>query len=220
MDIPLEQAESLCDIGRLFYDKGWSYGTSSNYSVVLSRDPFRLLITASGKDKRALSPHDFVIVDEFGKPVSTGAGKPSAETMLHVVAARRDGVNAVLHTHSTWGTVLSERFRSAGAVQLSGYEMLKGLRGITTHEATVSLRIIDNTQDIDAMSDDIIRMTDAGDESVAFGYLIHRHGMYTWGADLDEARRHVEVLEFLFGCHGLLEGAVASGSMTGSAVPG
>lgn len=24
------------------------------------------------------------------------------------------------------------------------------------------------------------------------------HGLYTWGRDLDEARRHVEILEFLF----------------------
>src|SRR5262245_27220203 len=56
----------LCHIGRLFYQRGWSVGTSSNYSVVLGRHPLRLLITASGKDKSALSESDFVIVDEEG----------------------------------------------------------------------------------------------------------------------------------------------------------
>jgi methylthioribulose-1-phosphate dehydratase len=30
------------------------------------------------------------------------------------------------------------------------------------------------------------------------GFLIRRHGLYTWGRDLDEAKRHVEILEFLF----------------------
>jgi methylthioribulose-1-phosphate dehydratase len=29
------------------------------------------------------------------------------------------------------------------------------------------------------------------------GFLIRRHGLYTWGEDLTEAKRHVEVLEFL-----------------------
>ena len=29
------------------------------------------------------------------------------------------------------------------------------------------------------------------------GFLIRRHGLYTWGVDLAEAARHVEVLEFL-----------------------
>jgi methylthioribulose-1-phosphate dehydratase len=32
------------------------------------------------------------------------------------------------------------------------------------------------------------------------GYLIRRHGLYTWGRTLDEARRHVEIFEFLFEC--------------------
>jgi methylthioribulose-1-phosphate dehydratase len=29
-------------------------------------------------------------------------------------------------------------------------------------------------------------------------FLVRGHGLYTWGRDLDEARRHVEILEFLF----------------------
>jgi len=28
--------------------------------------------------------------------------------------------------------------------------------------------------------------------------LVAGHGLYTWGQDLAEARRHLEVLEFLF----------------------
>jgi methylthioribulose-1-phosphate dehydratase len=28
--------------------------------------------------------------------------------------------------------------------------------------------------------------------------VLHRHGLYTWGHDLKEAKRHVEILEFLF----------------------
>jgi methylthioribulose-1-phosphate dehydratase len=36
------------------------------------------------------------------------------------------------------------------------------------------------------------------DNSEAHAVLIRRHGLYTWGTDLKEAKRHVEILEFLF----------------------
>jgi methylthioribulose-1-phosphate dehydratase len=29
------------------------------------------------------------------------------------------------------------------------------------------------------------------------GFLLRRHGLYTWGATIADARRHVEILEFL-----------------------
>ncbi|MCA9188527.1 MAG: class II aldolase/adducin family protein, partial [Planctomycetales bacterium] len=45
------EIDSLREVGALFYQRGWSVGTSSNYSVVLQRDPVQLLVTASGKDK-------------------------------------------------------------------------------------------------------------------------------------------------------------------------
>jgi methylthioribulose-1-phosphate dehydratase len=34
------------------------------------------------------------------------------------------------------------------------------------------------------------------------GYLIRGHGIYTWGKDLDEAYRHIEIWEFLLECLG------------------
>ena len=39
-----DQVDQLREIGRLFYSRGWSVGTSSNYSMVISRDPLELLI--------------------------------------------------------------------------------------------------------------------------------------------------------------------------------
>src|SRR4029077_17096197 len=115
--------EALRDIGTLFYHWGWSLGTSSNYSVVLSHEPFRLLLTASGKDKRRLGPGDFVVVNGDGDAVEPGAPKPSAETMLHVVLGKQPHVGSVLHTHSVWGTVLSDLHAAAGGFPIEGYEM-------------------------------------------------------------------------------------------------
>jgi methylthioribulose-1-phosphate dehydratase len=190
-------AASLQDIGALFYSRGWSVGTSSNYSVVLGRDPLKLLLTASGKDKRSLARDDFLIVDEHGRAAEATALKPSAETMLHVVAAQQPGVGAVLHTHSVWATMLSDIHFKAGGLEIEGYEMLKGLAGIATHETRYWLDIFDNTQDIAALAKQVSAKFADAKTPLRHGYLIRKHGLYTWGKDLAEARRHVEIFEFL-----------------------
>jgi methylthioribulose-1-phosphate dehydratase len=165
---------------------------------VLGRDPLRLLITASGKDKGRLKSTDFVVVDDAGRLIEPSEERPSAETLLHVVLARRPDVGAVLHTHSVWGTLLSDWRHEAGCVRLAGYEMLKGLEGIRTHETTLDVPIFDNTQNIPALGAEVEQWLADSSRPMKCGFLIHRHGMYTWGRDLAEARRHLEVFEFLF----------------------
>ena len=190
--------KDLADCGKDFHQRGWSLGTSSNYSAVVGRDPLRLVLTGSGFDKGRLQPDQFVIVDERGASVDKALPKPSAETLLHTVLVRVVGAGAVLHTHSVAGTVLSQGFVEAGSLKLEGYEMLKGLTGVTTHESRFDLEIFPNTQDIAALSERVAeRLTDAT-RPLTHGFLIAGHGLYTWGKDIAEARRHIEVLEFLF----------------------
>lgn len=196
------QVRGLQQVGALFYQRGWSVGTSSNYSVVLSREPLRLLITASGKDKGQLASDDFVVVDADGRALDPADPKPSAETLLHVVAGQLPGVGAVLHTHSVWTTVLSDLYHADGCMEIEGYEMLKGLAGIRTHEHRFRMRIFENTQDIPRLAEEVRRGLLSDDETLRYGFLLRRHGLYTWGRDLDEARRHIEILEFLFETQG------------------
>ena len=197
-----DQVDGLRRVGRIFWERQWSLGTSSNYSVVVNRDPLTLLVTASGKDKGRLTREDFVLVDVNGQPTSDGQPKSSAETMLHCVAAQHPNVGAVLHTHSVWSTVLSDRFAPHGGIQLSGYEMLKGLSGVTTHEHQEWLPIYDNTQDIPALAELVQADMTKPENPLTHGYIIRRHGIYTWGKDLDEAFRQIEILEFLLECIG------------------
>jgi len=196
------QIDGLRRAGQQFWNRGWSLGTSSNYSVVVDRNPTRLLITASGKDKGNLGVNDFVIVDEFGKATSDNQPKSSAETLLHCTAATRCGAGAVLHTHSVWATTLSHHFFGLGGIRIDDFEMLKGLEGITTHQSSCWLPIFDNTQDIAALQKQVVQYLDEHPEEECWGYLIRRHGLYTWGKDLAEATRHVEVIEFLLDCLG------------------
>jgi methylthioribulose-1-phosphate dehydratase len=189
---------ALCAVGADFHRRGWSLATSSNFSAVLGREPLRLLITASGKDKGRLTLNDLLQIDGDGRPVEATALRPSAETALHMMLARRPGVGAVLHTHSVWATVLSEHHAPAGGIVIEGYEMLKGLAGISTHEHRLWVPIFPNTQDVSALARDVARSFDTPGRLLSHGFLIRGHGLYTWGGDIDEARRHVETFEFLF----------------------
>jgi methylthioribulose-1-phosphate dehydratase len=76
--------------------------------------------------------------------------------------------------------------------------MLKGLAGITTHDCEICVPIFDNTQDIPALAAQMRAKLDSDPAGMRHAFLIRGHGLYTWGRDLAEARRHVEILEFLF----------------------
>lgn len=73
--------------------------------------------------------------------------------------------------------------------------MLKGLAGIQTHEHRESIPIIENSQDMKVLARALQDSLEKHPSS--HGVLVRRHGLYTWGRDLAEAKRHVEILEFL-----------------------
>ncbi|MGH9409075.1 MAG: methylthioribulose 1-phosphate dehydratase [Vicinamibacterales bacterium] len=184
--------DELIAVGRRFDARGWVLGTSGNFSAVVSRNPLRLAITRSGAHKGELAPDDILEVDEHGIALERAA---SAEGRLHVEIVSARGAAAVLHTHSIWSTVLSERFAARGGIAIDGYEMLKGLAGVTTHDHREWLPILDNDQDMTRLAIEVRRTLEAHPD--CHGFLLRRHGLYTWGRTIADARRHVEILEFL-----------------------
>jgi methylthioribulose-1-phosphate dehydratase len=202
MPVPSEVARTLVDLGRQFHARGWVLGTSGNFSAVLGSSPLRLAITPSGADKGALSPEQLLEIDADGTIV-TGRGRPSDETRLHLAVVKERGAGAVLHTHSVWGTLLSMRHAREGGLAIEQLEMLKGLAGVKTHEHREWLPIFENSQDLAALSGRVAEALTS--DPRAHGFLLRGHGLYTWGKDLDEARRHVEILEFLLEVTGRLE---------------
>jgi methylthioribulose-1-phosphate dehydratase len=196
-----ELAPRLAAAGLALHARGWALGTSGNFSAVVRRQPLGLAISRSGVDKGRLSPRDFLEVDATGRPIE-GGGRPSDETVVHLAVVGERSAGAVLHTHSVWGTVLSEAEGDAGGLALTGYEMLKGLSGVRTHEHREWVPILENTQDYGRMARDVRGALAAN--PAAHGLLLRAHGLYAWGRDLEEAQRHVEVLEFLFEVEGRL----------------
>jgi methylthioribulose-1-phosphate dehydratase len=156
----------------------------------------RILVTASGLDKGTLTPAGLLEVDIQGTVLTPG-GKPSAETALHLVLYReRPDAGAILHVHTVWNTLISARFAPRGYVPIEGYEILKGLSGVTTHAHIERVPILENSQNYEDLSRKLGEALEANPN--AHGVLLSRHGLYTWGQSVADARRHLEALEFLF----------------------
>ncbi len=175
------------------HGRRWCEGTGGNFSVVVQRDPLHLLMAPSGVNKGQVEPAQLVIVDEQQKVIQ-GQGRASAETTLHVEIITTLQCRAVLHTHSVESTVLSDHCAKQATIRLEGWEMLKGLKGITTHDTSIDIPIVSNNQNMRELSQSIRPYLNTN----APGILVAGHGLYTWGDSLAEAQRHVEILEFLF----------------------
>ena len=189
-----EIAINLTATAKALHARGWLLGTSGNLSAVVQRDPLLLAMSPSGVDKGELSAEQILLVDAHGRVVD-GSAKPSDETLLHLEIVKQRNAGAVLHTHSVWNTVLSDLFADEGGLAIEGYEMLKGLAGIQTHEHREWIPIIENSQNMPELAATISQTL--SEHEKAHGLLLHKHGLYTWGKDLRETKRHIEIMEFL-----------------------
>ena len=156
-------------------------------------------MSPSGVDKGELTAEQVLLVDEHARVINSGR-KPSDETLLHIEILKQRRAGAVLHTHSIWNTLLSDLFADQSGFEIEGYEMLKGLEGVHTHEHREWLPLINNSQDMPELAATI--RTVLTEHPNAHGFLLHKHGLYSWGKDLREARRHIEILEFLIEVRG------------------
>ena len=174
---------------------GWTPATSSTFSRRL--DERHAAITISGRDKGRLTEADIMVVDFDGNAVGSKHA-PSAETLLHTQLYRRfPDIGCVLHTHSPTQTVASRLYAGTGHVHLQGYELLKAFTGNVTHETEIDIPVLSNSQDMHTLAAQVDALLDTRN---IWGYLIDGHGLYAWGSDMAEARRHLEAFEFLLGC--------------------
>jgi methylthioribulose-1-phosphate dehydratase len=191
-----QRADAIAAAARELAAAGWTPATSSNFSMRIDHD--HAAITISGGDKGKLGRDDIMLIDMQGKAVGTSA-RPSAETELHTQIYRRyPEMNVVLHTHSRTQSVASRLFARDGVVKLQGWELQKAIAGQTTHDSELAIPVFPNTQHMPELVAQVDAWLDSGRPLHA--YLINGHGIYTWGRDMAETRRHLEALEFLLGC--------------------
>ena len=193
MTIQDHVAREIIDVGAWVAARGWVPATSGNFSRRIDAKTFA--ITASGVDKGTLSTADIRAVTLWS-PVPSGV---SAETPIHMALYEDDpNVGAVLHTHSLAATVVSLAHAQDTKIALSDYEIVKGIRGYRSHAETFELPLFSNSQDMDQLAKEIRIQVKA--QPRMFGFVLCGHGLYAWGSDMREARRHTEAIEFLLAC--------------------
>ena len=188
-----DASDDIVAAGRRMDLRGWVPATAGNISRRLADG--RIAITRSGGHKGFLTRDSVIEVGPDGAAVRAG-DRPSAETLLHCqIYAALPEAGAVLHGHSVAATVLS-MLEPGPALMFTGYELFKAFEGQTTHEASLSLPLFDNDQNIprlcDAVAPDLAAMR--------MGYLIRGHGVYVWAPSMDLALARLEAVEFLLDC--------------------
>jgi len=183
-------------IGRRLDARGLAPATTGNYSVRL--DDGRIAVTVSGRHKGRLNADDVTQIDLEGRAL--GAKTPSAEAVLHAGVYRLyEDVRAVLHVHSVASITLTRLLPRGSDVVLEGHETLKVLPGVTTHDTRVVIPVFDNSQDMPALTRQVqARLATLQPSPSAL--LLRGHGLYAWGASVEEAERVVEALELMMGC--------------------
>jgi L-fuculose-phosphate aldolase len=99
----LKEREHLLNVTRRLSASGLNRGTSGNASVRVAEG---FLITPSGMEVDAMTPHDMVLMDKHGD--FHGERQPSSEWRFHhdILKARPE-IGAVIHTHSMFATTMA-----------------------------------------------------------------------------------------------------------------
>ncbi len=101
-----KEREDVVEYCKKLITAGLTKGTGGNISI-LNREKGLMAISPSGIDYFETEPEDVVVMDLEGNIVD-GKRKPSSEHGLHAIFyVERDDIDAVVHTHSVYSTVLA-----------------------------------------------------------------------------------------------------------------
>jgi methylthioribulose-1-phosphate dehydratase len=190
-----EKLHHLSQVCRWISAKGLTPATAGNFSHRFDHES--AFVSASGIDKEKIAPESFLRMYFDGR-FEHPRLKPSAESYLHLkIYELLPEVDCVLHVHSKPTTILTQIARN-NFITLDGLELLKSLSGIETHATQVRLPILENHQDMRYLANKLHELHDT--QKLEHGFFLKGHGLYTWGNSIDEAKRHVEGIEFLMDC--------------------
>ena len=171
---------------------GGRWGPAATSARWWARSPLRLLITPSGADKGAVAGDQMVTIDDQGQ-ATAGAGRPSAETSLHLAIVRACGARAVSHTHSVWSTLLSDAAPRTAAWPSKGTRCSRASR-VTTHDAS---RVAARHREHPGLGGGGAAGGVAPARSAAHARAPHPRATGSTRGDATSSERHLEILEFL-----------------------
>lgn len=176
----LNERELLVEYGKKLIDKNLTKGTSGNLSI-FNREKELFAITPSGIDYYKTRIEDIVIMNLNGNVVE-GNKKPSSEYNLHrIFYVNRDDINAIVHAHTVYSTVLSCLKMSLPSVHYMIASAGKDVR--CAEYATFG------TEELAKNAYDAMRDRKA--------VLLANHGVLTAGKDIFEAFSILEDVEYV-----------------------
>ncbi len=189
----------LIDCGKQFYARKWMWGTAGNLSVRQKNDPLEIVITPSGLNKGHLSINDLLSICDDARSVQHPRGLvPSAETVIHQAVYRAvPSAGAVFHVHPIYSTLISKVHgnpKEPRALRVDWFEMMKGV-GVGEEESA-KVMILPNWQDVALIARDLTRYLETTKKPLPL-VLIYNHGLTAWGRTADQARNHLEIMEYV-----------------------
>ena len=169
---------SICEIGKLCYQRGLISASDGNISVRLSDDT--VIITPAGGMKGFLQLEQLARIDLDGRKVG-GPGEQSTETGIHLTCYReRPDIRAVLHCHPPHAVALS--VAGIDMQQPIIPEMVVTIGGIPTAPFATP-----GTSELGESIREIVRCSDT--------VVMRNHGSVTIGPNLLDAFKKLDMLE-------------------------
>ena len=162
-------------------------GRTGNLSVRDGETGDAFAITPTGVPYDGFDAADVPVVGVDGGERRDGEMAPSSEVPMHAAIYRREGVGAIVHTHSPWSTTLAVAREPLPPIH---YMIVAVGKRVPVAEYA--------PYGTDELAENIVR---AMDEAEATATLIENHGLVVTASDLETAlenAHHVESLARLY----------------------
>ena len=202
---PQEGMQAIVEFGREFHKRGWMDGTAGNLSIKLKQEPLEFVISPTSVPKGTMKVADLVHLkaapDKTLKPQgpkSKNPTMPSAETTIHqAIHQTLPGCGAVFHIHPIFSTVMSGLVGHPRQRQMLQIEWIEMMKGIGVQEGEIGeIPVFPNWQDIPKLAEEVRQYLLQAPKAPP-AILIYNHGLTAWGRTPDEARNHLEVVEYI-----------------------
>ncbi|MEZ4529627.1 MAG: class II aldolase/adducin family protein [Thermomicrobiales bacterium] len=174
------QRRRIVETGMEALRRGIVHGTAGNFSE-RDRATGLIAISPSGIPYPETTIEDVVIVDLDGNIVE-GRRRPSSETPMHTMVMRQfDHVDAIVHTHSHYATVVST-IRSYLPPILTETSLVVGARVPVTRYGLTAL---------DDIGLSVVEVMTPASRAV----IMRNHGLITFGQSFDQALLYSMLVE-------------------------
>ncbi len=194
------EMKKLANLVRIMNIQGHNPATSGNYSLRSKTSPNMAMVSESGIDKSKFTEDNFIPVNynsrEMDSEYKALGKKSSDETDIHLTIYQVTSANCVLHSHMLDALLFAALFPGEDFAVIKDLELLKAFKGIKTHEVEIKIPMFENTQDIRNLAEEVKPAILSQPNN--YGLILKGHGIYIWGDSVEEAKKHLEVFEYIF----------------------